>query len=99
MNSIVFYFLIAIFPSTPEKNDIAVATELADSTVTFAGSIAPLLKANCSPCHFPGGAVYEKYPFEEYETAYALRKRLGVRLKEPDQLALLARWLEGGAKP
>lgn len=100
MNSIVVFFLISLSASTPLKlNDVTEGTACADSTATFAASIAPLLKVNCTPCHFPGGTVYEVYPFEDYETVFALRKRLGTRLKEPEQQALLARWLEGGAKP
>lgn len=99
MNSIVVFFLVALSPSTPLiQNDAVSGKGFADSTVTFGASIAPLLKANCTPCHFPGGVVFEKYPFEDYETVFALRKKLGTRLKEPEQQALLARWLEGGAR-
>ena len=90
--------MVAISPSQQVRQDDAVVRNMADSAVTFTNSIAPLLKTNCSPCHFPGGTVYEKYPFELYETAFTLRTKLGTRLKEPDLQSLLARWLEDGAK-
>ena len=51
------------------------------ASVTFADSIGPILKENCSPCHFEGGKIYERYPFDRYETARTLRKRLNTRLK------------------
>ncbi|HEY4611673.1 MAG TPA: hypothetical protein VII11_01680, partial [Bacteroidota bacterium] len=54
-----------------------------DSTktpVTFQQSIAPLLKANCSPCHYEGGQVVGKYPFEDYKTVGRSGKRGGSKL-------------------
>ncbi len=99
MNTILFSFLVATSPTQQVgRDDAAVGRSLSDSAITFTNSIALLLKANCAPCHFPGGTVYEKYPFELYETAFTLRKKLGTRLKETEQQALLARWLQGGAK-
>ncbi len=98
MTTIVVSFLIITSSPSVNQTDASLASTPADSAITFTTSIAPLLKANCTPCHFPGGTVHDQYPFEEYATAFALRKRLGTRIKEPEQQALLARWLDGGAK-
>jgi len=99
MNLVLVYLLaVSLEPPSARQSDTVPRFVPADSSVTFTTSIAPLLKANCTPCHFSGGTVFEKYPFELYETAFTLRTKLGTRLKEPDQQALLARWLQGGAK-
>lgn len=70
----------------------------ADTLFTFTQHLAPLLKENCTPCHFAGGKVFEKYPFDSYATVFRLRKKLGTRLKSPEQTAILSRWIETGAK-
>jgi hypothetical protein len=69
-----------------------------DSSATFIAAIAPLLKTNCSPCHFSGGSMYDEYPFDDFDTVVKLGKRLRTRLKEPGQQQLLSEWLENGAK-
>ena len=73
-------------------------TDSTQTAVTFQQSIAPLLKANCSPCHYEGGQVVGKYPFEDYKTVKKLGEKLNTRLKEKEQQSLIAEWLKSGAK-
>lgn len=68
-----------------------------DRVYTFQQNILPLLKNNCTPCHFPEGKVYDQYPFDDFKTAYALRNRLNTRLKSKGKQAV-NRWIETGAK-
>ena len=63
--------------------------------ITFADSIAPLLKRNCSPCHFEGGEVFARLPFEKYETVRGLGKKLKTRLRG-ENAAIVDRWIAGG---
>jgi hypothetical protein len=63
--------------------------------VTFQHSIAPVLKKNCSPCHFEGGKIFDTYPFDRYETARTLGNRLNTRLKG-DDAELVDRWIKEG---
>ena len=37
-------------------------------TLHFKTDIQPVLQKNCSPCHFPGGKMYERMPFDKGET-------------------------------
>jgi len=37
-------------------------------TLYFKSTIQPILQKNCSPCHFPGGKMYAKMPFDKGET-------------------------------
>ena len=34
-------------------------------TIHFASQIQPILIKNCSPCHFTGGKMYERMPFDK----------------------------------
>jgi hypothetical protein len=58
----------------------------APDLVTFEKDLAPLLAARCQPCHFPGGKMYAKLPFDRAETVRLLGTKLFTRLKdEPTQ--------------
>ena len=63
--------------------------------VTFTANIAPLLAAKCQPCHFKGGKVFDKLPFDQYQTVVKIAPRLHTRLKGED-LQLVSRWIEQG---
>ncbi|SRR5258706_12570232 len=69
-----------------------------DTSYTYRRNILPLLKANCNPCHFPGGKVFAKLPFDQYKTVARLGKKLNTRLKEKEQQALINSWVALGAK-
>jgi hypothetical protein len=64
--------------------------------VTFKGDIAPLLNEKCQPCHFKGGKVFDKLPFDQYKTVVSVASRLNTRLKGKDA-ELVAKWIEGGS--
>ncbi len=63
--------------------------------VTFTADIAPLLAGKCQPCHFKGGKVFDKLPFDQYKTVAKIASRLHTRLKGAD-LDLVNRWIEQG---
>jgi hypothetical protein len=63
--------------------------------VTFTADIAPLLAAKCQPCHFKGGKVFDKLPFDQYKTVVRIASRLHTRLKDQDA-ELVARWIAAG---
>jgi hypothetical protein len=64
--------------------------------VTFKADIAPLLNQKCQPCHFKGGKVFEKLPFDDYKTVARIASKLNTRLKGKDA-ELVARWIAGGS--
>ena len=51
--------------------------------VTFEKDIAPLLSARCQPCHYPGGKMYTKLPFDRAETIRTLGTKLFTRIRDP----------------
>src|SRR5213083_2839031 len=48
---------------------------------TFASDIRPILQSRCQPCHFQGGQMYEKLPFDKPETITKLGTKLFTRIK------------------
>jgi hypothetical protein len=53
--------------------------------VDFARDIRPILEARCQPCHFPGGKMYDRLPFDRAQTIRDLGPKLFTRIKTPDE--------------
>lgn len=60
---------------------------------TFHASVEPILKERCMPCHFAGGKMYGKLPFDRPETIVSLGERLFTRIKNEDQRAVIRKFL------
>ena len=61
--------------------------------VDFVWQIKPILEENCQPCHFEGGKMYDKLPFDRPQTILNLGENLFTRLKDPDEQALIRAFL------
>lgn len=66
---------------------------LAADTPTFQARVRPLLESKCMPCHFEGGKVHARLPFDRPATVRALGERLFTRLKDPKDQALIRAFL------
>jgi hypothetical protein len=60
---------------------------------TFASDIRPILESRCQPCHFQGGQMYEKLPFDKPETITKLGTKLFTRIKNEDQQRVIKEFL------
>jgi hypothetical protein len=69
----------------------------APPAVSFEASIRPLLARRCTPCHVPGGRMYERMPFDDPGVVRSHREGIARRLKDEDEKRLLERWLESDA--
>ena len=61
--------------------------------VDFPTQIKPLLEAKCQPCHFSGGKVYAKMPFDRPETIKTMGTKLFTRIKEENERRLIRDFL------
>ena len=59
---------------------------------SFDADIKPILQ-RCTPCHFPGGKMYDKLPFDRPETVVKLGERLFTRIKKDDERAKIRQFL------
>jgi len=58
----------------------------------FVNVVRPVLKARCSPCHEPGGKMYDRMPFDNPRVVSSHSAGALRRLKGEDREAL-ERWL------
>jgi hypothetical protein len=68
-------------------------TVAAPAQVSFEGQIRPVLEARCQPCHFPGGTMYERLPFDQPATIHTLGEKLFTRIKDEKERALFRSFL------
>ena len=73
-------FATLSFASTAKKPD-------------FATEIKPIFQARCQPCHFQGGKVYDKLPFDKPETIIRLGEKLFTRIKDKEEQRLIREFL------
>ena len=79
--------------ATPPRSAVAPAHATPARAVDFQSQVKPLLEARCSPCHFAGGQMYEKLPFDQPATIHHLGERLFTRIEAADEQALLRAFL------
>ncbi len=64
-----------------------------ESDEAFRSTVSPLLLTRCSPCHAPGGKMFEKLPFDQPATIRSHAPGVLKRLKGDDRETVRA-WLE-----
>ena len=60
----------------------------------FDTEIKPIFQARCQPCHFQGGQVYDKMPFDKPETITRLGTKLFTRIKDEKERALIREFFD-----
>jgi hypothetical protein len=92
--TLVGTFLFSIYFLPKEKKPI-LQTERTTHTDTleFKTQIQPILISHCSPCHFPGGKMFERLPFDKAETVLMLNERLLKRIKDSKENALIKEFI------
>jgi hypothetical protein len=68
-------------------------TAPAAQPVDFKTQIRPILEQRCQPCHFPGGKMYERLPFDRPETIVKLGTKLFTRIRDEKQRELIRQFL------
>lgn len=84
---------IASATSAPSSENPAPASATATTRVDFPTQIKPMLEAKCQPCHFSGGKVYAKMPFDRPETIKTMGTKLFSRIKDENQRQLIRDFL------
>lgn len=70
-----------------------VAASKNTNRVDFDTQIQPILKGKCQPCHYPGGTMYAKRPFDKPETIVVLGEKLFTRIKAEKDRELIRTFL------
>ena len=71
----------------------AASSKTPPAKVDFNTQVRPLLESRCTPCHFAGGKMYERLPFDRPATIKALGTKLFSRIKEEKEQRLIREFL------
>src|SRR5258705_5440439 len=61
------------------------STSAAAPKPDFEKEVKPIFQSRCMPCHFQGGQVYDRMPFDKPETITRLGTKLFTRIKDEKQ--------------
>lgn len=59
----------------------------------FETKVRPILEKRCTPCHFPGGKMYDRLPFDRPGTIRVLGTALFTRIHDPEERATISAFL------
>ena len=80
-------------PTRTAETAIVPTSSTAKARVDFETQLKPIFKSKCMPCHFSGGKVYERLPFDKPETIRKLGTRLFTRIKDENDRRLIEDFL------
>jgi hypothetical protein len=61
--------------------------------VDFTTHVKPILQSRCQPCHFSGGVMYQRLPFDRSETIKTLGEKLFTRIKDEHERRIIRDFL------
>ena len=93
MKLLVLFGIIFLFgwlvSSTKKPSEIPVQNAITlEDTIHFTSQIQPILVKNCSPCHFTGGKMYERMPFDKDTTIINHEAGILKRIKGEENLLI-----------
>jgi len=65
----------------------------AKERVDFDTQLKPIFQAKCMPCHFSGGQMYDRLPFDKPATIRKLGAKLFTRIKAENDRRLIEDFL------
>jgi hypothetical protein len=70
-----------------------VALTTASPKIDFDTQVKPILQARCQPCHFAGGSMYQRLPFDRPGTIQALGTKLFTRIEDEKERRVIREFL------
>jgi hypothetical protein len=80
-------------PARPAVTVAATSAATPKARVDFETQLKPIFKSKCMPCHFEGGQMYDRLPFDQPATIRKLGTRLFTRIKEENDRRLIEDFL------
>lgn len=75
------------------ENVASSTASTAKARVDFETQLKPIFKSKCMPCHFSGGQMYDRLPFDKPDTIRKLGTKLFTRIKEENERRLIEDFL------
>src|SRR5687767_4127594 len=73
----------------PEQEQSNKSITAIPDSINFTSHVMPLLQQKCSPCHFEGGKMYAKMPFDKASTLINHETGILKRFSDEEKMLLL----------
>ena len=83
--------------ANPGEEANSIASVMTD-TVNYNTDLLPVLQKKCSPCHFAGGKMYEKMPFDNSLTILSHETGILKRFKDQPEADLIKQFIQQQGK-
>lgn len=95
---IILSFILLIQTCNFQNNDSLPSTTKESipkniKPIDFDKEIKPIFVKNCSPCHFPGGKMYARLPFDKDTTIINHSAGIMKRIKNEEENTLLKNFI------
>jgi len=81
-----------------KKDKVQGINKIDPIAIGFDKEIKPIFIKNCSPCHFTGGKMYEKLPFDKDTTIINHSTAILKRIKNEEENTLLSKFINQNKK-
>jgi hypothetical protein len=101
MKAIVLLFLFPLFMVGDMKTGeriIPVRIIHQKESIDFKTQILPVLQKRCSPCHFPGGKMYVRLPFDTASSLLLKKEIILKRIKDDSENKLIQQFIAENQK-
>ena len=80
-------------PALVANSSPAPAASSTKERVDFDTQLKPIFQSKCMPCHFSGGKMYDRLPFDKPDTIRKLGTKLFTRIDDKNQRRLIEDFL------
>jgi hypothetical protein len=100
MKLLLFFGIILLFTwfsFSAKKSSIplhAKTKQTIHDTIDYVKEVLPILVKNCSPCHFPGGKLYQKLPFDQDTTIVHHETVVLKRIKNEEENLIIKNFIQ-----
>lgn len=64
-----------------------------EDTIQFSSHVQPIMQKRCTPCHFTGGKMYERMPFDKDSTIINHQASILKRIKDEEENSVIRKFL------
>ena len=80
-------------PTIVPSSSASAAVQTPEERVDFDTQVKPIFQSKCMPCHFSGGQMYDRLPFDQPATIKKLGFKVFTRIKEENDRKLIEDFL------
>ena len=95
-SAVIFVILLFIFDKKEKQSvdELKIKRTPPIDSLYFNSKVLPILRKNCSPCHFTGGKMYVRMPFDQPATLIGHEGGALKRFKDQNERTLVKNFLE-----